>query len=148
MGALSSFMLGALFAIGLGVSGMTQPLKVLAFLDVSGAWDPSLLFVMGWAVVVTFLGYRYILCRPRPLFGPAFALPSRHDIDRPLLIGASLFGIGWGLAGFCPGPAIVALASGSTDVMIFVAAMFAGFLAKDLFIKTDSPDPSTAQLRA
>ena len=147
MRTLSFFLLGALFAIGLGISGMTQPLKVLGFLDISGTWDPALLFVMGGAVIVTFLGYRFVGRRSRPLLGPTFDLPSLRAIDPQLLIGASLFGIGWGLAGFCPGPAIVALASGSIDVMIFVGAMFAGFLAKDLFVKLDSPRTSTTQVR-
>ncbi len=135
MRALSFFALGALFAIGLGISGMTQPTKVIGFLDVAGHWDPALMFVMGGAVVVTFLGYRWVLRRPLPLLAGRFDIPTRSDIDASLLGGAALFGIGWGLAGFCPGPAIVALAGGSLDVLMFVAAMFVGFLCKDIVIK-------------
>jgi uncharacterized protein len=146
MRLLSFFALGALFAVGLGISGMTQPRKVLGFLDVFGAWDPALLFVMGGAVMVTFVGYRFVLRRPRPVLGATFDLPTRRDIDIQLLAGASLFGVGWGLAGFCPGPALVALASGSMDVVIFVAAMFAGFLAKDLLV-TSGPASTGPQLR-
>ena len=144
MKALSFFLTGMLFAAGLVVSGMTQPAKVLGFLDVSGVWDPALLFVMGGAVVVTFFGYRWILDRQAPLYAPSFDIPLRKNIDAPLLIGAAFFGIGWGTAGFCPGPAIVALASGSTDVMIFVAAMFAGFYLKDIAIRGAAPQSSAA----
>ena len=145
MRMLSFFALGALFAVGLGVSGMTQPGKVIGFLDVAGNWDPALAFVMGGAVIVTFIGYRWALGRPAPLLSPSFQVPTRRDIDAQLLIGAALFGVGWGMAGFCPGPALVALASGSTDVMIFVGAMFAGFMAKDLVIKPGSSSPAPAQ---
>ncbi|MGR8919654.1 MAG: DUF6691 family protein [Gammaproteobacteria bacterium] len=132
MRALSFLLLGALFAVGLGISGMTQPAKVLGFLDVFGAWDPALMFVMGGAVTVTFAGYRWVLKRPMPLLAAKFEIPSRRDIDLPLIGGAALFGLGWGTAGFCPGPAITALASGSLDVLVFVGAMFAGFLLKDV----------------
>ncbi len=141
MRLVSFLALGALFAVGLGISGMTQPLKVLGFLDVFGAWDPALAFVMGSAVAVTFIGYRFVLARPHPFLGASFDMPSRRNIDVQLLAGASLFGVGWGLAGFCPGPALVALASGSMDIVIFVAAMFAGFLAKDLLVASDVAGP-------
>ena len=140
MKALSFFGLGVLFAIGLGLSGMTQPTKVIGFLDVAGQWDPALLFVMGSAVMVTFVGYRWVLRRPMPVLAGRFDIPTVKQIDPSLLAGATLFGLGWGLAGFCPGPAIVALASGSIDVMIFVAAMFIGFLIKDVVIKPASVD--------
>ena len=139
MKVLSFFLLGALFAIGLGISGMTQPSKVVAFLDIFGAWDPALMFVMGGAVAVNFVGYRLAVGRPHPLLATRFDIPTRRDIDWQLLVGASLFGAGWGVAGFCPGPALVALASGSADVMLFVAAMFIGFLLKDVLIKPASP---------
>lgn len=135
MRALSFFLIGVVFAIGLGISGMTQPLVVLAFLDVFGDWNPALAFVMGGAVTVTFVGYRLVLGRGQPLLGARFDLPTRRDVDARLLGGATLFGLGWGLAGFCPGPALTALASGSLDVLVFVVAMFAGFLAKDLFVR-------------
>lgn len=140
MKVLSFFLLGALFAVGLGISGMTQPLKVLGFLDIFGAWDPALLFVMGSAVMVNFVGYRLAIGRAHPLLAAAFDIPTRRDIDWQLITGASLFGVGWGLAGFCPGPALVAVASGSHDVLLFVAAMFAGFMLKDLLIKPASPN--------
>lgn len=128
---LSYFAIGALFAFGLGISGMTQPAKVLAFLDLFGAWDPALLCVMGAAVTVNFIGFRLANQRAHPLLAARFELPTRRDLDGALVAGAMLFGIGWGLAGFCPGPALVALASGSLDVLLFVLAMFAGFLFKD-----------------
>lgn len=139
MKVLSFFALGVLFAVGLGISGMTQPHKVLGFLDIFGAWDPALLFVMGGAVMVNFVGYRLAIGRPHPLLATGFDIPTRRDIDWQLLTGATLFGVGWGVAGFCPGPALVALASGSRDVLLFVAAMFVGFVLKDLLIKPTSP---------
>lgn len=139
MKALSFFALGVLFAIGLGISGMTQPAKVVGFLDVLGAWDPTLMFVMGSAVIVNFVGYRLTIGRPHPLLAARFDLPGRSDIDAQLLAGSAVFGIGWGMAGFCPGPAIVALASGSLDVLLFVCAMFAGFILKDFLVKPSSP---------
>jgi uncharacterized protein len=139
MKVLSFFLLGALFAVGLGISGMTQPQKVLGFLDIFGAWDPALMFVMGGAVVVNYFGFRLAVGRPHPLLATRFDIPTRRDIDWQLLTGASLFGAGWGLAGFCPGPALVALASGSSEVVLFVGAMFIGFLLKDLLIKPANP---------
>ncbi len=139
MKVLSFFLLGVLFAVGLGISGMTQPAKVVGFLDIFGAWDPALMFVMGGAVAVNFIGYRLAVGRPHPLLAARFDIPTRRDIDWQLVTGASLFGAGWALAGFCPGPALVALASGSTDVMLFVAAMFIGFLLKDLLIRPSAP---------
>lgn len=148
MRLLSHFLLGALFAVGLGVSGMTQPAKVIGFLDLFGAWDPTLAFVMGSAVLVNFIGFRLVLGRPHPLFAGRFDLPTRTRIDTPLVAGAAIFGIGWGLGGFCPGPAIAALASGSLDVALFVAAMFAGFVLKDLLVRPAPPalgTPTTAR---
>ena len=139
MRILSFLLLGVLFAVGLGISGMTQPSKVLGFLDIFGAWDPALMFVMGGAVAVNFVGYRLAVGRPHPLLATRFDIPTRRDIDWQLIGGAVLFGVGWGIAGFCPGPALVALAGGSADVMLFVAAMFIGFLLKDLLIKSSRP---------
>jgi uncharacterized membrane protein YedE/YeeE len=139
--------IGALFALGLGLSGMTQPAKVLGFLDVAGAWDPTLLYVMGSAVVVNFIGFRLTAGRPHPVLAARFDVPSRRDIDVPLVAGAAVFGLGWGLAGFCPGPALVALASGSFDVFIFVVAMFAGFVLKDVLIRPAVP-PQRARQQA
>lgn len=129
---------GLLFAAGLVVSGMTQPAKVLAFLNLAGiadaarfgAWDASLAFVMGGALGVTLLAFS-ITPRPgnTPWLAPAFKLPTRRDIDARLVLGAALFGIGWGLAGYCPGPALASLLTGATDVLIFVAALAVGMWA-------------------
>ena len=109
---------GILFGIGLWVSGMANPNKVLGFLDVTGAWDASLLLVMGGAVAVTLVGFR--------VYKEKFQPPTRKDIDFPLVAGAALFGIGWGIAGYCPGPALTALSTLSNESIIFVAAMLAG----------------------
>lgn len=118
---------GLLFAIGLGIAGMTRPDKVLAFLDVTGAWDPSLALVMFGAVAVHLVGFRLVIRRrARPIFGARFELPSPRGVDRRLLAGAALFGVGWGLVGLCPGPALVSIARGSSSILIFVAAMLAG----------------------
>ncbi|HSK00351.1 MAG TPA: DUF6691 family protein [Kofleriaceae bacterium] len=120
---------GALFGAGLLVSGMTQPAKVIGFLDVTRGWDPSLVFVMAGAVGVYALAFRRIRNgRMRPWFDVLFHLPTRRTIDRSLILGAALFGIGWGLAGLCPGPGLVAAAGGSTAGLWFVVAMLAGML--------------------
>jgi uncharacterized membrane protein YedE/YeeE len=129
MVALVSFLCGVIFALGLGISGMTRPAKVLAFLDVTGAWDPSLAFVMIGAIAVHAVLTRVILRRGEPLLAPAFALPTRRDIDAQLLVGAAIFGVGWGLAGLCPGPAVTVLASGTTTAVAFVLAMLLGMRA-------------------
>ena len=118
---------GLLFGVGLAVSQMTDPQKVLAFLDLLGDWDPSLMFTMGGAVIVTFIGYRWALGRT-PRFSDAAVLPTSTNIDTRLVTGASLFGIGWGLAGYCPGPAVTGLAGGSTEPLWFLAAVFVGFV--------------------
>ncbi len=124
MGA--AFVAGALFALGLGVSGMTKPTKVVAFLDIAGAWDPSLAFVMLGAIGVYGVARRLILRRAAPLAGGAFAEPRGKAIDAPLVLGAACFGVGWALGGFCPGPAIVSAGSGSGQALVFVLAMAAG----------------------
>lgn len=123
---LAAFVSGIIFAIGLAIGGMTKPAKVAGFLDFTGNWDPSLMFVMGGAVMTHAILYRLIRKRPTPLFTAAFSIPTRTDIDPRLLGGAALFGIGWGLSGFCPGPALTSLASGQTPVLIFVVAMIGG----------------------
>ncbi|HEY8153315.1 MAG TPA: DUF6691 family protein [Myxococcota bacterium] len=119
---------GVLFGVGLTVSEMVQPLKVVGFLDVAGAWDPTLALVMGGALAVTALAFPLILRRGRPLWADAFSLPTRQDLDARLVAGAALFGIGWGLAGYCPGPALAPLALGASGAWIFTAAMVAGML--------------------
>lgn len=125
---VSAAAIGLLFGIGIVVSGMANPAKVLNFFDVFGTWDPSLLLVMGSALAVTFVGYRFVLRRPAPAFDSTFHLPAKHDLDVPLIAGSAVFGIGWGIAGFCPGGAIPALGSGEPSPLIFVAAMIGGIL--------------------
>lgn len=120
---------GLLFGAGLVVSGMTQPVKVLGFLDVTGRFDASLMLVMVGAIAVHFLGYRYVRRRSAPMFDDKFQVPTRRDIDAKLIIGALLFGAGWGLGGYCPGPAIVSLPGGGLSALTFVFAMLIGMFA-------------------
>ena len=117
---------GVIFGVGLAVAGMTRPEKVRGFLDFTGAWDPSLAFVMGGAVLVHALAFRLITRRKSPVFAAKFALPTRRDLDAKLLAGAALFGVGWGLGGFCPGPGITSLVGGAAPVAFFVLAMLVG----------------------
>lgn len=129
-----SVLSGTIFGFGLALSGMLSPSKVVGFLDITGNWDPSLAFVMGGGVVVTVVSFHFILKRPHPLFGEKFHLPTASNIDRRLIIGAGLFGLGWGIGGLCPGPAISSLAYASPQVAVFVVAMVAGILiAKKAF---------------
>jgi uncharacterized membrane protein YedE/YeeE len=130
-GTVTCLIAGMIFGAGLIVSTMVNPLKVQAFLDVAGDWDPTLLFVLVSAVVTTFIGYRLAWSRPRPWFADTFHLPRSSVIDTRLIVGAAIFGVGWGLIGYCPGPAITALASLHVEPWLFVAAMLAGnFLAR------------------
>ena len=123
---------GALFGYGLSLSGMVDPARVLGFLDIaSGRWDPSLMFVLGGAVCVAFIAVAIQRRMPKPALDTQFHLPERTDIDARLVGGAPLFGIGWGLAGFCPGPALSALTTGLTPVLLFVAAMIVGMVLHD-----------------
>jgi uncharacterized membrane protein YedE/YeeE len=117
---------GVLFGAGLVISGMTQPARIIGFLDPLGGWDPSLAFVMAGAVAVYAVAYAVIRRRARPWFDAQFHVPVRADIDAPLVIGAAVFGVGWGLGGLCPGPGIVAAAGGSSSALVFVLAMLAG----------------------
>jgi uncharacterized membrane protein YedE/YeeE len=133
MGILAQFIAALIFGIGLVVSGMANPAKVLNFLDVAGSWDPSLAFVMAGALAVTAIGYRLVLARPKPVFAPDFQLPTRREIDARLLLGAAIFGIGWGLAGFCPGPALTSLGLGAPGTLAFVPAMLVGMAAARWF---------------
>ena len=121
---------GALFAVGLAISGMTLPSKVTGFLDVAGAWDASLAFVMMGAIAVHFVAQRLVRKRSAPLFDTKFHLPTRKDIDGRLVAGAALFGIGWGLGGYCPGPGLVSAASGAPAAIVFVVGMTIGMLAE------------------
>jgi uncharacterized protein len=120
------FLSGVLFAIGLVIAGMTQPAKVIGFLDLTGDWDPSLAFVMGGALAVYAIAFRLIKRRSKPVFGARFQIPSRTDLTPRLLVGASLFGVGWAIAGFCPGPAIVAAGSGMEQALLFLPSMAVG----------------------
>ena len=122
---LAALLAGLLFGLGIAVSGLSDPDNVLRFLRISADWSPALLFTMGAGVLVSFVGYKWVLKRGT-VFGNELQLPSNNRIDRRLLAGAAIFGIGWGLAGFCPGPAIVGLASGLYEPFIFVAALIAG----------------------
>ena len=126
MQPLVSLVAGVVFGLGLAVAEMTNPLKVLDFLDLAGNWDPSLAFVMGGAVLVTLVAFRFVLRRPVPLYGDRFHLPTLTQLDRKLLGGAALFGIGWGLAGYCPGPALATILSGNAETWLFVPAMLVG----------------------
>jgi uncharacterized protein len=123
---LAAFGCGLIFGLGLAVSGMMNPSKVIGFLDVAGDWDPTLIFVMGGALLVTIPAYRVILARRRPVLAGGFSLPTKKNLDRPLIVGSALFGVGWGLVGFCPGPAVAAIGTGLPAVLGFVAAMVAG----------------------
>lgn len=122
----SQYFIGVLFGFGLIISGMSNPQKILNFLDIAGNWDPSLIFVMGGAVVVGLGGFYLASQRTEAFFGGALHIPSRRDISQPLVIGSFIFGAGWGIAGFCPGPAIVALGAGHVKALVFVLAMLAG----------------------
>lgn len=122
----SAALAGALFGAGLVISGMTRPARIIGFLDPLGGWDPSLAFVMAGAAAVYAIAYAAIRRRARPWFDAQFHVPVRADIDAPLVIGAAVFGVGWGLGGLCPGPGIVAAAGGSTSALVFVLAMLAG----------------------
>jgi uncharacterized membrane protein YedE/YeeE len=138
--------LGLVFGLGILISGMGNPAKVLNFFDVPGTWDPSLAFVMGGALAVTAIGYRLALSRNRPVFDDAYRLPPISQIDLPLVSGAALFGIGWGIAGFCPGAVIPTLALGHAEPLIFFAAMVAGIFFMRLYrsrLSRNSPFPKT-----
>ncbi len=130
MQVLASLLCGLVFGAGLLISGMTQPAKVLGFLDVLGRWDPTLAFVMAGALAVSAAGFALARRRGAPLFAAQYLWPTRTDIDRPLVVGSLLFGVGWGLAGLCPGPALENLASLSPRVVGFVLAMIAGMVAE------------------
>ena len=144
---LAGLAAGLVFGIGLALAGMTDPSVVLGFLDLAGAWNPTLMFVMGGAVVVTFVGYRLVLGRRAPLFADRFSLPTATRLDAPLLGGAALFGIGWGLAGYCPGPALASLGAGHTGTVVFVVAMLVGMLGVR-FLRRAAATPAATPTRA
>ena len=128
MNLIVSFISGAVMAWGLCISQMINPAKVIGFLDIFGRWDPTLAFVMTGALLVSVVSFRFILKREKPLCGECYTLPQKKEIDAPLITGAILFGIGWGLSGFCPAPAVASLAFGLPRSVIFVFSMFAGMI--------------------
>ena len=130
---LSQYCIGVLFGVGLIISGMSNPHKVLAFLDLTGAWDPSLIFVMLGAILIGLAGFYVVTKRSEAFFGGALHIPKKRDITKPLIIGSLIFGIGWGIAGFCPGPALVALGAGHVKALIFTIAMLVGMELCDRF---------------
>ena len=132
MSAFSAFAAGLVFGLGLIVSGMADPSKVIGFLDLAGRWDPSLVFVMAGAILVGLIAYRVARKRAVSLFGGPTRLPTARHIDRRLILGGLVFGIGWGLAGFCPGPALVSLGSGQDKAVVFTLAMLAGMALYEL----------------
>ncbi|MCH8542061.1 MAG: YeeE/YedE family protein [Alcanivorax sp.] len=138
---VSAFLIGLLFGIGLLVAGMANPAKVLAFLDLAGAWDPSLALVMGGAIVVGLVAFRVAGQRKISLLGEPMRLPTRRDVDKRLVWGSLGFGIGWGLAGFCPGPALVALGAGQMKAVVFVVAMLAGMALFELLERRPGKRP-------
>ena len=132
-GLLSQYFIGALFGWGLIISGMSNPQKILGFLDIAGPWDPSLMFVMLGALIVGLAGFYVVSKRTEAFFGGALHIPSRRDISKPLVIGSLVFGAGWGIAGFCPGPALVALGAGHLKALVFLIAMLVGMEICDRF---------------
>jgi uncharacterized membrane protein YedE/YeeE len=143
--SLSSFIVGLIFGIGLIFAGMTDPSKVIGFLDVAGLWDPSLAFVMAGAILVGLVAFRFARHRTMNFLGGAIRLPSKGDIDKRLVIGSLLFGIGWGMAGFCPGPALVSLGTGSPKAILFVLSMIAGMALFEGAERLMRPDDSADQ---
>ena len=141
----TSLVSGLIFGFGLIISGMSDPAKVLNFLDLAGHWDPSLAFVMAGAVAVTFVGFRWVFTRVGPVHLDRFHLPTSRDIDTPLIAGAAVFGLGWGLSGFCPGPALTAVPLLAPGALAFVPAMLAGlWLARRL--QTTAPVPQSLKV--
>jgi uncharacterized membrane protein YedE/YeeE len=126
MKQISAFFCGLIFAVGLGVAGMTRPGKVIGFLDVAGQWDPTLMFVMGGAVLLGLVTFSWVLKRQTPVLEERFILPEKTGVDPWLLSGAALFGLGWGLSGYCPGPALVSVVTGHVSVIVFVISMMVG----------------------
>jgi uncharacterized membrane protein YedE/YeeE len=141
---IASLLSGLVFGLGLIVSGMASPAKVLAFLDIAGAWDPSLAFVMVGAIAVGLVAFAVARRRTVSFLGADMKLPSQHRIDRRLVLGSMLFGIGWGVAGLCPGPALVALGTGSPEALVFVLAMLAGMALFELLERGGRRTPAHA----
>ncbi len=142
MNHLAAAMIGALFAIGLAISGMTDANKVVGFLDLSAGWDPSLALVMVGGIGAHWASWRFAVTDGQPLFGTAFHLPTRTDIDARLVLGAALFGMGWGLGGFCPGPGIVSATTGTAPALVFIVGMTLG-----MWIHSALPSPAAPSLK-
>jgi uncharacterized membrane protein YedE/YeeE len=136
---ITALICGSLFGLGLSISGMLDPHRVRGFLDVTGAWDPSLIFVLAGGVIVATIGYRLSRLLPRPLLDRRFDLPTKTAVDAPLLLGSAIFGIGWGITGFCPGPAIASLTLGIGPSFLFVVTMLVGMIAHDRLISRIIP---------
>jgi uncharacterized protein len=145
MPLLTALVSGLLFGAGLTISGMLNPAKVLNFLDLAGTFDATLLFVLGGAVVTTFIGYRLVLARAEPLFAERFQLPTRSDIDGRLVAGAAIFGVGWGLSGFCPGPALAAVVSLRLEPFVFIAAMAVGMIGVNWYDRQGKGQPESGR---
>ncbi len=128
-----TYIIGLIFGLGIVISGMGNPAKVINFFDIAGTWDPSLIFVMGGALAVTLVGYRLAFRQDHPQFDAGFHLPTRRDIDRPLVLGAATFGVGWGIAGFCPGGAFPVVLIGGTPVLLFMISLIAGLYTATLW---------------
>ena len=139
------YLVGVIFGTGIVISGMANPAKVINFFDVAGSWDPSLAFVMGGALITAAIGYRLVLGRGRPLFEGKFNLPTARNLDARLIGGSALFGVGWGISGFCPGGALPALGTGNANVFVFVAALIAGMAAARYGRNLFDAGPKTAR---
>lgn len=143
MKLFATYLIGLIFGVGISLSGMSNPAKVLNFFDIFGTWDPSLIFVMGGALITTFVGYKLVFGRAAPVFGSSFHLPTSQKLDAKLIGGAALFGIGWGIAGFCPGGALPALGTGRWEVFAFVGALVIGIALAKLLQSAISPNLQT-----
>lgn len=135
MRTILTFVVGSLFGLGIALSGMANPAKVINFFDIAGTWDPSLAFVMGGAVITTFIGYRFVLRRPSPVFEPTFDIPTNRKLDARLIGGAAIFGVGWGIAGFCPGGALPVVSTFNSNVLVFVGALIVGMLGTRMVLE-------------
>lgn len=144
MRILTAYLIGLLFGLGIVISGMANPAKILNFFDIAGTWDPSLAFVMGGALMVTAPGYWLVLSRAAPVLEQRFQIPHNRTIDLRLIGGAALFGIGWGITGFCPGGALPALGTGRIDVALFAAAMVAGIITAQTFMRLSQKREATS----
>ena len=145
MKLVTTYLIGLVFGVGIAISGMANPAKVLNFFDIAGTWDPSLMLVMGGALVTTFIGYKLVFGRTAPVFEDRFGVPTSRTLDARLVGGSAVFGIGWGIAGFCPGGALPALGTGRWEVFAFTAALVAGIvIAKFFQSSTGRRNPAAA----